>query len=202
MDPVEDILRFHRPLDDESFKREVKRLRDRAGDPKWLYMPVKRDQRELWQGDILPHAELPFVAHDGEIEVVEQRAMLLSTTCDAVPNQDPTAVLAPVYPVLDFAQELSAERRRNLLSTLKANTFARYFYLPAAESMPESYVDFSGSASVSNVYLHQLCEHANVADRVRLSRLGWYFFNYKLGYYYSRAEDEREVPRSGASRGR
>lgn len=197
MDPVEDILRFHRPLNTLAFQREVKRLRDSAKDPNWLYKPFGSNPENLFQGDILPFVPLPFVNADGEIEVVDQRAMLLSTTCDAVPGQDPSAVLAPVYPVSEFTQLLPEIRWENQQNALKSNTYARYMYLPGIGNFPDSYVDFSQSASVSTRHLERLRSKASPDERVRFSRLGWYFFNYKLGYYYSRVEDEQEIPRGG-----
>lgn len=196
MDPTEDILRFHRPLDDHAFKEEVKRLRDRSRDPNWLYTPISPDQREPWQGDVLPYAELPFVDAAGEIELNEGPAMVLSTTCDVVPGQDPSALLAPVYPVSSFGEGLEEKTRRTQLDALMSNRYARYMYLPGAGTMAESYVNFSEAAAVSTSYLARLIETAALDQRIRFSRLGWYFFNYKLGYYFARVEDEREVPRT------
>jgi hypothetical protein len=196
MDPIEDILRFHRPLSERAFKEEVRRLRELGRDPNWLYVPIPFDQREPWRGDVLPFAELPFVNAEGAVEVNEGPAMVLSTTCDAVPGQDPSAVLAPVYRIAEFLNALPEEKQQSQLDALKSNTYARYLYLPAAGSIPESYVNFSESAAVSTSYLARLCEQADLRQRLRFSRLGWYLFNYKLGYYYARVEDEREVPRT------
>ena len=196
MDPVEDLLRFHGPLSEHAFKEEVKRLRDRARDPNWLYTSIAQDQREPWQGDVLPFAELPFVNAAGEVELNEGPAMVLSTTCDAVPGQDPASVLAPVYAVTDFLRAVAIPDRQSQLDALKSNRYARYMYLPGMGARPESCANFSEAASVSTTYLARHCAAAALDDRLRFSRLGWYFFNYKLSYYYARAEDEREVPRS------
>ncbi len=196
MDPVEDILRFHRPLGEQAFKDEVKRLRDRARNPNWLFVPVAPDQRDPWQGDVIPFAELPFVNADGEVEINEGPAMVLSTTCDAVPGQDPSAVMAPVYSIADFLVGISEFGQRSQLDALKSNTYARYLYLPETGSTPDSYVNFSESTAVSTTYLARIRDAAGLDQRLRFSRLGWYFFNYKLGYYYARIEDEREIPRT------
>jgi hypothetical protein len=195
MDPIRDILQFHRPLDDETFKREVKRLSTAAQDGRWLYMKVKEDQGEPWQGDVCPTLRLAFVAEDGEIEEFVGRAMLLSTTCDAVPGQDPYAVFAPVFSVEDFVNALAPVQRTSKLNALRGGHYARYLYLPADANLPESYVDFSQAASVSTRYADRVFRDAPLGERQRFSRLGWYFFNYKLGYYYARAEDEGEVAR-------
>lgn len=195
MDPIRDILQFHRPLDDETFKREAKRLSTAAQNGRWLYMEVEEDQREPWQGDICPGLRLAFIAEDGEIEEFVGTAMLLSTTCDAVPGQDPYAVFAPVFTVDEFVNALAPVQRTSKLSALKGGHYARYLYLPADGEFPESYVDFSQAASVSTRYADRVFQEAPLEDRRRFSRLGWYFFNYKLGYYYARAEDEGEIPR-------
>jgi hypothetical protein len=195
MDPIRDILLFHRPLDDETFKREAKRLSTAAQNGRWLYMEVQENQREPWQGDVCPELRLAFIAEDGQIEEFLGTAILLSTTCDAVPGQDPYAVFAPVFTVDEFAQALKPEQRASRLHALKGGHYARYMYLPAEGEFPESYVDFSQAASVSTRYAERVFRAAPLSKRLRLSRLGWYFFNYKLGYYYSRAEDEGEIPR-------
>ncbi len=195
MDPIEDILRFSRPLTEPVFKEEVKRLRDQFRDPNWLFELVPTDQQDPWQGDVLPFAELPFVSADGQVEINEGPAMVLSTTCDAIPGQDPSAVLAPVYTVAELLWDVSEESRPSRLDALRSNRYARYLYLPETGVVSETCVDFSQSAAVSTTYLARLCEAANPEQRLRFSRLGWYFFSYKLGYYYARVEDEREVPR-------
>lgn len=126
-------------------------------------------------------------------------AMVLSTTCDTVPGQDPSAVLAPVYYVADFLLGLEEASAASRVDALRSNRYARYLHLPAAGSIREGYVNFSESAAVSTTYLSRLCDDAAPGQRLRFSRLGWYFFNYKLGYYYARVEDEREISRGGSS---
>ncbi|HEY0019552.1 MAG TPA: hypothetical protein VGC13_24835 [Longimicrobium sp.] len=195
MDPIRDILQFHRPLDDETFKREAKRLSTAAQSERWLYMETEESKREPWQGDVCPGLRLAFVAEDGQIEEYVGTVMLLSTTCDAVPGQDPYAVFAPVFAVAEFLEGLTAAQQTSKLNALKGGHYARYLYLPAANGYPDSYVDFSQAASVSTRYAERIFEDAPLGARLRLSRLGWYFFNYKLGYYYARAEDEGEIPR-------
>lgn len=196
MDPIEDLLRFSRPLTEPVFKEGVKQLRDRARDPNWLFVPVPAAQRDPWQGDVLPSADLPFINADGEeVEIREGPAMVLSTTCDAVPGQDPSAILAPVYSVAEFQLATPESSRQSQVDALRSNQYARYLYLPEAGSLSERYVNFSESAAASTTYLTQLCEAANPQQRLRFSRHGWYFFSYKLGYYYARMEDEREISR-------
>lgn len=195
MGSFDDLTRYYRALSKEGAEREIRLFNERAGNPKWLFRAVNDDTREPWQGDVIPEIMLPRVTDDGEVEGRLGPAVVLSTTCDTVPGQDASSVLAPAYDMRAWLEIFPEDQRAARHSAIRSNRFTRLMYLPANGDVPERIINFSEAASVSTIYLNRLAERAPVAERTRFSHNGWYFFSFKLSYYYTRAEDEIEIPR-------
>ncbi len=184
------------PLQWPAFRALTKHYRDWASDAGWLYAPVGPHQREPWQGDVVPRATLPFLNPEGETEIYEGPAMLLSHGCDCVPEQDAVAVLAPVYGFVQLRIP-DAEQRRSFEDTLRANQIAALMYLPDTGSTGDRYVNFSEASSVPTALIQEWTRAASPMERTRFTAQGAYFFVLKLGYYFARAENAADFPRPG-----
>lgn len=117
--------------------------------------------------------------------------MLLSHGCDAVPDQDPVAVMAPVFDVGDFEAE-SPER----VAALRNNQLSAILFLPAVADLPERYVDFNFACSVSTLRIQTLFADADLGLRTRLSMKGWWLLTAKLAHHSARKENPVDYPRS------
>jgi hypothetical protein len=178
------------------FRAVTRAFRDAAQDPNWLYHPVTAWQSEPWQGDVIPFARLAYVLRDGEhTDLYEGAAMLLSHGCDCVEEQDPSAVLAPVYS-LDTAWRDDPHRRVSRIDALKTNQYASLMFLPGNGETPDSFVNFAEASSVPTGALQSWFREATpLTRRLRFSTAGGYFFVLKLAYYFARAEDRADFPR-------
>ena len=161
----------------------------RFADPKWLYMRIA--QRDPWQGDVVPHAELHFTTQDATAVRLDGPAMLLSHGCDTVPDQDPVAVMAPVFDVSSFEEE-----QPDRDAALKNNQLSGMFYLPPVEDLPARYVDFNFACSISTVRIQQIFADSDPKLRTRLSMRGWWLFTGKLAHHLARQENPTDYPRS------
>lgn len=184
---LERLVAFYEPLSHEELARSIRGRR--FADPKWLFMDVK--QPDPWQGDVVPDAELHLTMADGGAFRLTGPAMLLSHGCDAVPEQDPLALMAPVFEVSDFEAEY-----RQRVDALRANRLSGMFFLPAVGVLPDRYVDFNHACAVSTTRIAQLFADAPLAQRTRLSMRGWWLFTAKLAHHMARQENPVDYPRS------
>lgn len=186
---LERLLEVYEPLSHEEMVRWLRHRR--FADPKWLYMEIK--DPSPWQGDVIPAAELHFTTREGTAYRIVGPAILLSHGCDAVPEQDPVAVMAPVFEVAEFAA--NDPNRDSLQQNLKANRFPGMFFLPAVGNLPDRYANFNYAAAVSTGRIHHLFASSDPAERTRFSKRGWWFFTAKLAHNLARQEDPADYPR-------
>lgn len=159
--------------------------------PKWIYMKV--GDPTPWQGDVIPSAELHYTDRNGAASRYVGPAMLLSHGCDAVPEQDPVAVMAPVLSLAELAE--GKHDQASYQAAARGNRLSAIFYLPGQRHIPDRYVDFGQSSAVSTVRLQELFRDAAVEERTRLSMPGWWLLTGKLAYHVARKENPFDYPR-------
>lgn len=152
---------------------------------KWLYSTSLPN--ELYQGDVLQTAVIVSVDDTGNVERAEIPAMVISCTCDAQPGRDDTLLIAAVYDFDDYRTNhgLAGEELENHLRALQRNEIANLFYLPAAQRLRPSVVDFQLISPLAVSFLYP----DRFKDRLTsLSQVGHYFFLMKLAHHLARPE--------------
>lgn len=157
------------------------------GNPKWMYDATSRDDAPL-QGDILPAVELHWTDSNGEALQWIGPAMLLSNSCDLVPEQDPAAAMAPVFPIDEFVDRFAPPQRERERSAIQTNQHTSRMYLPGASFLSESYVDFAWSSAVSTQRIATLFTSAGRKNILRLTEAAWYLLTGKLAHHYVREQ--------------
>lgn len=189
---LERLVELYEPLSHSDLVRSIRNRR--FDDPKWLYMPVT--DRSPWQGDVVPHAELHLTTRDGVPARIEGPAMLLSHGCDTVPEQDPVAVMAPVFELQEFAERVrESPNSESRTANLRANRLSSIFYLPPVLDLPPRYVDFNFACAVSTIRIQELFAGSDPAQRTRFSMGGWWLFTAKLAHHHARKESPEDYPR-------
>jgi hypothetical protein len=183
----QELFTVYRPFNHAAFLRELERLAFQEA--KWLYASGEMDRAPL-QGDIFPEIELQFTNSDGGPETYIGPAMLVANSCDAVPEQDLVAAMAPVQEVTDYLEGIQDQSDwKGRVDTLRRNRFTSRFYLPAVGTFPERYVDFAFTAAVSTRRIRTKFE-AQQSEILRLSERGWYLLTGKLAHHFARGSRE------------
>ena len=164
---------------------------------KRLYGDVLENESDIFQGDGIE--ELPVVNLPDET-VKNGKVIILSNTCDI--NSDNTRILFPriVYcPILKMSKfievlkkrEISGERIKQLVDTIKKQEISSMFYLPQGSNLDEDYIAVLESINNCDVKVIQKDE---IAKRrlFSLSNYGFYLFLFKLSVHFTRIREAVE----------
>jgi hypothetical protein len=156
-----------------------------SGYEKWVY--ATSSTPETYQGDVFTEVPLVQVDEDGDTVRAKTMGMVISSTCDAQPNQGETVLVAPVIDLKDYSSkaELKGGQLEDHLNALTANKLSQMMFLPEAHGMVGSFVDFGQISPVSLKYFHS---ERGQKRLVSLSQYGHYFLLMKLAYHLTRPD--------------
>ena len=179
----------------EEFIRQLRNLPLDA--PKWLYSAARPS--ELVQGDVVGPVHYVAVSEENQRAVIEGDVMVVSNTCDMVPDQSPFALVAPVIELeLYTTPETTPEDSwMNHLRALRKFEVGPYYYLPSWEGFDESFADFSRITHLPSKYLVGLIENGQSARKISLSQKGHLLLLSKLAYFFVRLETDQITRQSG-----
>lgn len=174
------------------FLRQLRRLP--TYDRNWLYSPAP--PQELLQGDVVGPVEYVLVSEDNERAVLAGDVMLISNTCDAIPQQSTFALIAPVTEVEIYTKPegQNDEAWLNHLTALRKFEIDSYYYLPSWARRSDSFVDFSRITHVPSAILRAVFVADPLRRSISLSSKGHLLLLAKLAYFFVRLET-REIHR-------
>jgi hypothetical protein len=156
-----------------------------SGYEKWIY--ASSLPAETYQGDVFAQIPLIAVDDDGNAVRPELNGMVISTTCDAQPNQGEFILFAPVIDLEDYRQnsELKGEALINHIQALTENKISGLMFLPDAPGIRSSFVDFGKVCPISTALFHS---YRGRKQLLSLSQCGHYFLLVKLAYHFCRPD--------------
>jgi hypothetical protein len=193
---AQDILKKYGldpPLAHGEFLRQLRKLP--TYDRNWLYSPAP-PQGLLVQGDVVGPVNYTLTSEDNEIGVLEGDVMLISNSCDMVPNQSPFALIAPVTEMTIYTKPEASEDDEwsNHLTALRKFEIDSYYYLPSWFGRTDSFADFSRITHLPSAYLQASFVGRALQRSASLSSKGHLLLLSKLAYFLLRLET-KEVER-------
>ena len=156
-----------------------------SGYEKWVY--ATSSLAETYQGDVFSHVPLVSVDENGDTVRAETNGMVISSTCDAQPDQGESVLVAPVIDLNDYLlnADLKGQQLDNHVSALTENKLSEIMFLPQGQGIARSFVHFGKTSPVSLEHFHS---ERGQKRLVSLSQCGHYFLLVKLAYHFSRPE--------------
>lgn len=141
--------------------------------PNYLLARAAKDWPDVWTLDQLEHAEYVMAV------CKKRRVMLVSRSCDVDKNSRKHFLVAPV---VAFAELHPDQQKDEKLRDLRANEVFHWFYLPARDSLPESYADFSQMLPLHRSFFSEEVLKNNLV--ARLSALGTSVLQISFSKFY------------------
>jgi hypothetical protein len=187
---VEEVLKAYAldpPQAFEKFVQQLRKLPRHAS--KWVY--AARPPERLVQGDVLGPVEYVAVSEENQHAIVASDVMLVSNTCDLVPEQRDFALVAPVieldiYTPPDTASDDSWNEH---VGAVRRFEVIPYYYLPAVGGgLQESFADFTRITNLPTGYLSDSFSNRVVTRKSSLSLKGHLLLLAKLAHFLVRSE--------------
>jgi len=167
----------------------LRQLRSLPGYPhNWLYSPAP--PRDLLQGDIVGPIDYVLTSEDNERGILAGDVMLISNTCDAVPQQSRFALIAPVTELEIYTKPEGQDDEAwlNHLMALRKFEIDSYYYLPSWFGRPDAFADFSRITHLPSSHLQTSFAANEVHRSASLSSKGHLLLLAKLAYFLVRLE--------------
>lgn len=131
-------------------------------------------------------AALGYMDEDGDVVKGDDVVALISNTCDMQPARQDFIIASPIVSFDELEGDAAAIE--SLRADIRRNKIFRYFYLPAQNDFPESFIDFSKMVSISSPFLNGIKQNSPQQCILSLSQNGFYFFLIKLTFHLARME--------------
>ncbi|MCK5506164.1 MAG: hypothetical protein KAJ10_13450 [Thermodesulfovibrionia bacterium] len=154
---------------------------------KWIY-DLPSDPESLNQGDILIDMPVCFIDDDGDTVKGTDYVAMVSNACDMQPSRKETVIASPIVILAvraAFLKDIGGKDIETKLQDIRENKIFSFFYLPARDSFPESYIDFSRMITVNSNFANRVYTGKRILS---LSQYGFYLFLIKLTFHLARME--------------
>lgn len=153
----------------------------------WLY-GVPDDMGSLYQGDIVVNMPVCLIDEDGDVIRASDCVAMISNSCDLQPGRRGNVVASLVLNLSEYENHLRANGEPGVherLTNIRANLVYSYFYLPASNGFPESFIDFSTMVTINSDYMNSTYSSKRILS---LSPYGFYLLLIKLTFHLARME--------------